>query len=733
MPQKRKTPGKLQKNQARGKRSDREYRQKSTRWENHLLSFLYLEGQAQPLRTVSDHLAQAGMNSNELSPTVDSLLHEGLLAKTGKGLLKLSPHAPLYEGHLVQHPKGFGFISSVTQHGKSIAFSRDPFVSSSSLGTALHGDQVLIRVLRIRKDERPEAIVLRVLARGSDTIAGIFQQERQNSLVYPDDIRFPFTIRIDDFNGYRPQSGEAVIVQFTRDPRPTRMLSGKVLEVIGSADKIDTQMRLVIEKFNLPHTFSVEVQEETAQLQNPQTIEAAREDLRQTAHITIDGETAKDFDDAICVAKTRQGFRLYVSIADVSCFVPPGSAIDQEAYTRGTSIYFPGRVVPMLPEKLSNDLCSLVPDQDRLTVSAILDYDRSGTLQKKRFVRSVIRSKQRFTYTIVQHILIDKVPAVRAQYKAFLTQLKWAQELAMLLHEKRRRRGSIDFNLPEPVFTLTEDGEVSAISPMERTFAHQLIEEFMLAANEAVAELATTSKIPAIYRVHEAPDPLKMEEFFTFAKSLGLHLPPLTDSPFWFAEVLDICKDSKLEYIINNLLLRSMKQAQYSAENVGHFGLASSDYTHFTSPIRRYPDLIVHRTLLRLLDKVAGKKQSMPSQPSLKDAGDSLSAKERIAISAERDMQERLKISYMQKHLGESFDAIISGVNDSALFLEIPAYCISGSIGIDRLTDDCYLLDGKNHRLFGEISAKTYQIGDPIRVTLEDVDPLRRRLNFIPA
>ena len=733
MQKKRKSPEKSKNNKLKSRWNERGDRPQTGGPENLLLGFLYSAKEAVSLTEMENYLLKEGGKTKDLAKTVDSLLQEGLITKNGKRLYTISRNAPLFEGHLIQHPKGFGFVSPVQQHGKSASFARDPFISPSAMGNAQHGDRVLIRVLRTRKDLRPEAIVLSITAPGSDRIAGIFKKDQYTAMVFPDDLRFPFTIKIDDYNGCNPLDGDAVIVQFAREVRPARILSGKILEVLGRSDKIDTQMRLVIEKFELPHLFDDGVREEVEKLSSLIEPEENREDLRQTAHVTIDGETAKDFDDAICVMKTRQGFRLYVSIADVSHFVSPGSAIDQEAYARGTSIYFPGRVIPMLPERLSNDLCSLVPDKDRLTVSAILDFDRSGLLLSKRFTRSLICSKQRFTYTIVKQILIDKDPAVRKLYKGFLTQLKWAQELAMALQQKRKQRGSIDFNLPEPEFTLNDAGEVSAISRIERNFAHQLIEEFMLAANEAVAELTTARMVPALYRVHETPDPVKTEEFIAFAKTLGLHLPPHEDSSAWFAKVLDICKDTKYEYIINNLLLRSMKQAQYAAENVGHFGLASSDYTHFTSPIRRYPDLIVHRTLLRLLENPLQKKPPKTATQSFKDAGEFLSARERTAIMAERDMQERLKIHFMQNHLGDSFDAIISGVNDSALFLEIPDHCISGSIAIERLTDDCYLLDAKNHRLFGEITAKTYRIGDTLRVTLTDIDHPRRRLNFTLA
>jgi ribonuclease R len=446
--------------------------------------------------------------------------------------------------------------------------------------------------------------------------------------------------------------------------------------------------------------------------------------------VTIDGESAKDFDDAICVVKNRKGFRLFVSIADVSHFVKPGSAIDREAYSRGTSVYFPGRVIPMLPEKLSNNLCSLVPDEDRFTVSAILDFDRSGSLLTKRFCRSIIRSRQRFTYTTVQKILIDKDPAIRKEHKSFLTELKWAEELATVLQKKRKQRGSIDFNLSEPEFTLTESGKIASIKKAERTFAHQIIEEFMLAANEAVAELFSFHTTPAIFRVHEPPELIKAEEFFDFAKTLGLPLSSFENLPAWFAEVLEKCKDTKYEYILNNLLLRSMKQAQYSAKNIGHFGLAASDYTHFTSPIRRYPDLIVHRELLRLLSDRSKQKRSPGQLSSLKESGEFLSARERTAVMAERDMNDRLKVGYMKDKIGDSFEAIISGVTENALYVEIMDLCISGSIPVEALGNDYFFFDKKNHRLFGELSTTTYQIGDFIRVMVVDVDIINKRIQF---
>jgi ribonuclease R len=709
-------------------RQEKKYQQASSS-ENLLLSLLHASATLSQAE-LYENLMQNGFIKKDIKAALESLLQEQLIHKDGRNRYKLHKTAALYEGLLTQNPRGFGFVKLTRQKNKSVSLTRDPFIAISHMGAAHHGDKVLIRVLRTRRDDRPEAVIVKILSQGTDKIGGIFVEEGRNRLVYPDDPRFPFTIRIDDNHTPDLQNGDAVIVRFERATRPTRFLSGSIIEVLGRPDAIDTQMQLVIEKFNLPHLFSEEVLGETERLDETCTPDSDREDLRTIPHVTIDGASAKDFDDAISVTKTRNGFQLYVSIADVSHFVKPGSAIDREAYIRGTSIYFPDRVIPMLPEKLSNNLCSLIPGEDRFTLTAILNFDRTGTLVKKDFTRSIIRSHHRFTYTTVKQILIDLDKTVRREHKPFLTQLKWAQELATALKKKRVKRGSIDFNLPEAEFILTDSGEIDSIKRTERNFAHQIVEEFMLAANEAVAGLFSDNSIPAIYRIHEPPAPTKAQEFLDFAKTLDLPLKPFENNSIWFAETLRACKGTKYEYIINNLLLRSMQQAKYSAKNVGHFGLAAADYTHFTSPIRRYPDLIVHRELLHLQARSSGQKSSNSRPPSHKESGEFLSGRERNAIMAERDMNDRLKITYMKDRIGDSFEATISGVTENGLFIVLQELSISGAISIDQLEDDYYILDDKNHRLFGEISAKTYQIGDFLRVTLTDVDIISKKLRF---
>ena len=661
---------------------------------------------------------------------LENLVRKGLLKKSEKTSYKIHSSAPLYTGKLTQNSKGFGFVEAIGVNTNTPVLQNDLFVSQSNMSSSIHGDIVLVRGLIAKKGKRPEGIIVDILERRANKLCGIVSKRGHEIFVHPDDARFPFKVSLKERKDRPLKNGDAVIVEYKRPTKPTRTLAGKLVKLLGDASDIDTQMEMVINSHELPHVFSEEVLSQTDALNASFTTMEDRMDLRELQHITIDGETAKDFDDAICILKTKEGYRLYVSIADVSHFVKPGSPLDKEAYKRGTSVYFPGRVIPMLPERLSNNLCSLVPHEDRYTVSAILDFNKDGKLTHKNFARSIIHSQQRFTYTTVKQILTDKSPEVRKTYKPFLTQLKWASELASALRLQRTKRGSIDFNLSEPFFHLGEDNKVTEISKVERNFAHQVIEEFMLAANEAVASFFIEKNIEALFRTHEPPTEAKLDEFLTFVMTLGLPLQPFKNEAAWFSDTLNKCKETKYEYIVNNLLLRSLKQAQYTATNSGHFGLAASAYTHFTSPIRRYPDLIVHRLLLSLCNVAKNEKTNTIKKESYKEVGPFLSARERIAVTAERDMNDRLKVAYMKDKIGEQFSAIISGVTENSIFLLIDDLCISGAIPVYLLTDDYYILDQKKYRLFGEMTATTYQIGDVVKVSLIDVDHNMKRLTF---
>ena len=700
--------------------------------ERDVLAYVHGSEQAVSQADMVAELQLDRRGQKELILLLSDLVEQKILNQTGKNRFQLGKQHNLAVGVLEQNPRGFGFVTGVVGKGDGRSYVKDPSVEASRMGAARHGDTVLVRVFRVRQDGRPEAEVITVLKRGSDRLAGFVSFERNRIRVTPEDLRFPFSVFIDDTIPENLQAGDAVIVQLADGQEETGSLRGRIIEVLGNPDLIDVQMRLVIEKFKLPHIFSDQAEQESALLPDEITETKGREDLREILHVTIDGETAKDFDDAVAVLKTKKGFRLYVSIADVSHFVRPGTALDKEAYERGTSIYFPGRVIPMLPEKISNNLCSLIPDRDRLAFTAILDFDRQANVVKKRFVKSIIRSHKRFTYTTVRQILIDNDKEVRGLHKAFLTPLKWAGELATVLQKQRKDRGAIGFTLPESDIDLDEAGRIRSIGRAERNFAHQIIEEFMLSANEAVAETFTEHSVNALYRIHERPDPIKVQEFTGFAQTLGLHLPKHRQDPDWFGQVLELVKGSPKEYVVNNLLLRTMQQARYDMRNVGHFGLAATDYTHFTSPIRRYPDLLVHRALFDFVSRSKENKKNL-SPENLKEIGPFLSSRERVAVGAEREMNDRLKVRYMQDKIGESFDAVISGVNGFAFFVELLELFVSGSVAISELRDDYYVYDPKHHRLMGERSARMYQLGDLVRVTLLDVDPRKNRINFTPV
>lgn len=702
--------------------------------ENDILNYLFSVDEPASMTDIARAISGKRTLSGDLKVAIAQMVRTKSLAKPDKKHYQLGSLAKLYQGSLHQHPKGFGFVAITKNIGKSKPLDRDIFIPVSRMSSAIHGDVVLVRVHDISSNGRAEGSILSVIEHGPNTIAGFFAIEKKGAFVYPEDTRYPFIIRVDPDEYADLESGTAVIATIAPPEKATRFIDGRITEVLGSPENIDVQMRLVIEKYKLPHEFSKETITQAEKLSEQLPEDNDREDLRNIALVTIDGETAKDFDDAVFVSKKDAGYRLYVSIADVSYYVKPGSAIDKDAYARGTSIYFPGRVIPMLPEKLSNNLCSLLPDTDRLAVTAILDFDTEGNLTGKRFCRSIIRSRKRFTYTTVRQIVVDKNDIAISRHTEFLEMLDDAANLARALQQKRIARGSIGFSIPEPEISLDDSGKIDSIQRAERNFAHQIIEEFMLAANEAVAETFTKNHRKSLYRIHELPDHEKVIEFSVFAKTLDLHLPPPEVSPEWFGKVIDLCKGTPKEYIVNNLLLRTMQQARYSDNNVGHFALAATDYTHFTSPIRRYPDLMVHRELCRML--LERKKKIMverKQQPDISEQGSFLSSRERVAVTSEREMNDRLKLVYMQKHLGESFQAIISGVTEFACFIELLDLFISGSIPLESLEEDYYLYDAKHHRVIGQTNGKIFQIGDIINVCATDIDKNKNRVNFKPC
>ena len=709
--------------------------------EEELLTLFRREQGELSLADIMESLHLGHHERKELLILLADLGRRQLVTSSGKRLYQLAAGQDLVEGTVEMHPRGFGFaIIQTAGQGQAprpkTGDRQDPFIAPENLATAHHGDRVLLQLFK-RGRGRQEARVVRVLERAASRVVGIYMAGRAQGLVTPEDDRLLFNVLVRKEHSCGARDGFAVVVEIGAFKPGQRNPEGRIVEVLGDPASIDVETEMVIRKRGLPHQFSAETVEQVAALTEDLTLTPDRADLRDVLHITIDGETARDFDDAVAVDKTTRGFRLYVSIADVSHYVQPDTPLDRDAYQRGTSVYFPTRVVPMLPERLSNDLCSLVPDQDRLTFTAILEFDRTGKRLSSKFTRSIIRSRYRMTYTKVKKIVVDQDKELRKEYRLLLTPLKRMAELAAALEQRRQARGRIGFEIPEPEIAIGPDDQISAVNRSARNLAHKMIEEFMLAANEAVAEALSENHRPTLYRIHETPDQAKVLEFTHFARSLGLGISTDTGSPQWFGKILKLVAGSPKEYIINNLLLRTMQRARYSPDNVGHFGLAATYYTHFTSPIRRYPDLMVHRALAGLAAakaprSKAKKTEALPASPTadLTAAGDFLSTRERVAVEADREMTERLQARFMADKIGESFEAVVSGVSAFGLYVELLEWFISGAVSMTKLKGDYFQFDTKNHRLVGANTGKIYQIGDLVRVRLASVEPRQRRINF---
>ncbi|MBU1640578.1 MAG: ribonuclease R [Proteobacteria bacterium] len=649
---------------------------------------------------------------------LDALVKQRVLIDAGDKSYSINPKE-FQEGTLVVNPKGFGFVTLTAEDRDKAA--KDVFVPARFLGTAMHRDTVLIQQVGASRG-RTEGRVVAVVKRGLDRLVGVYV----DGIVTPDDSRLLLKVKIVAGASMDAKNGDAVLVALDTFGAGALSATGRVVEILGNPRSAKVQMEMVIRNYELPHEFSDEVLEQVAKISAKVEVGEGREDLRDIFHVTIDGETARDFDDAVSVEKQKKGYRLYVSIADVSHYVEPGSPLDKEAYQRGTSVYFPAGVLPMLPERLSNGLCSLNPDEDRYGFTAILDFDDTGKRVKSRFCRSVIRSRYRLTYTRVWEIIQGNL--VEKGDEELKGPVDIMAELDTLLNKRRMGRGAIGFELPEVEITVDASDQVESLKKRVRNQAHKLIEEFMLAANEAVAEAMSEADVGILYRIHEAPNPVKVEEFAEFAHSFLGQLPKAASTPQWFNAVLTKAVGTPKEYMVNNLLLRVMKQACYSPENVGHFGLAASYYCHFTSPIRRYPDLQVHRALAGWLTKT---KVSAKARERLVDDGEFLSKRERVAVDAEREMDNRLKAQYMFKHIGDSFPGIISGVTDWGLFIELDELMVSGAIALTDLAGDYYILEEKMHRLVGKRTGKRYQLGDLVVVRVASVDLLSYRINFV--
>src|SRR5580658_10089785 len=672
-------------------------------------------------------------------------------------------------GRLNMHRDGYGFlISEKPLEG----IQGDVFLPPESAGKAMHGDRILVRIARIEAGGRADGEIVKVLKRAHPTVVGEFRLHRRGQFVIPQDDRIQQWIEIPeglefpsagpsvDRIGVTPPKaasveeldGMVVNVELLEYPEKGAGPVGRVVEILGHPGDFGIDVEIVIRKHHLPHQFPPEVVEQAQSI--PSAISAAdldgRQDFRNLDIVTIDGETARDFDDAVWVDRLANGnYALHVHIADVSHYVLPGSPIDVEAELRGTSVYFPDRAVPMLPFELSTNICSLVPHEDRLVLSALLEIDHQGELVAQEFTPGVIRSVARMTYTNV-HKLLEGDAALRDHYKSLTPRFELMQELALILNRKRVRRGSIDFDLPEPLIEFDEWGAMTGVTRAPRNIAHRLIEEFMLAANEAVAAHLEEHVETSIYRIHEKPDPKRVMEFEEVAAHFGysLGVGPIPVKKFsmtnrhrdgtkkqrqivlpdeqvritsrMYQKLVAKIEGKPEERILSYLMLRSLKQARYSAENVGHFALAADSYTHFTSPIRRYPDLLVHRLL----------RGWVADQAELGALADDCSQSERRAADAERELVEWKKVKFMSERVGEDFDALIVSTAKYGLFVELTELFIEGLVPIDALPGDQYAYHENVRKVVGKRTRREFSIGDRVHVILDRIDSNDRKLQF---
>ncbi len=805
----------------------------------------------QPKRTAGfkQLVRELGLHAEErreLNDRLQKLVSTGALISADSDRYSLPQAAAdknLIAGRLTMHRDGFGFVIPDVNSLPAAYKSRivgDIFIAPHLIGNAMHGDRVLAEIMNVRSDGRAEGRIVRPVTRAHPTVVGIFHYGGRRNYVTPMDTKITQEIVIPtgmewpksftaegakDAERFKTKKryvdrvlgneaarrtewddldGVVVDVEITDWPSPTQNPRGRVTEILGREDDFGVDVEITIRKFHLPHHFPAATLEEAQDA--PTTIPASelrhRRDFRTLPIVTIDGETARDFDDAVLVQKLDNGnFELQVHIADVALYVTVGSALDQEARLRGTSVYFPDRAVPMLPLELSTDICSLRPQVDRLVMSCLMEIDHRGEIVSYELCEGVIRSAERMTYTAVNAVL-EGDAAMRERYGPLVANFELMRDLALILNRKRERRGSIDFDLPEPVIEFDEFGLMKSIARSERNIAHRLIEEFMLAANECVAHHLESNRIASLYRVHEKPDAKRVYDFetiaATFGYSLGVGALPIHRvqmkadrraahgtgkrvrdievpkevhiTPRMYQKLTEKIAGKPEERILSYLMLRSLKQARYSEENLGHFALAATTYTHFTSPIRRYPDLIVHRILK---DVLAGTRDSHVSQmrrdvghptldertspwskrrdahekgrtgvsaphelggpisiEELHDIAEESSQSERRADDAERELMEWKKVKFMQERVGEEFDGLIISVTKFGFFVELTDLFVEGLVPLDTLTDDRYTYHENTREIIGQRSRKVYRLGQKIRVLVDRIDPVEKKMQF---
>lgn len=699
----------------------------------------------------------------DLMEVLDALVAEGRIGVSKKGKYGKAETFSV-NGIFSGHPKGFGFV---TVEG----MEQDVFIPEDKTGAALHGDRVQIvvepdsRMSGSRSGmgsggRRAEGAVIRVLEHANEEVVGYYQKNKNFGFVIPDNQKLAKDIFIPQGCDMGAVTGHKVVVKITDFGSEKHKPEGRVTEIIGHVNDPGTDILSIVRAYGLPEAFPQEVMEEIEDIPDHVTVPgqpvemgslygisnlvspdgwggelSGRLDLRGLQTVTIDGEDAKDLDDAVTICRDGQGhYILGVHIADVSHYVKEGSPLDREARKRSTSVYLVDRVIPMLPHKLSNGICSLNAGTDRLALSCIMEVDAQGTVLDHRIAGTVIHVDRRMTYTAVNAVVTDRDEAVMAEYEEFVPMFDCMKELADILRENRRKRGAIDFDFPESKIVLNEQGKPLEIKPYERNAATRIIEDFMLLANETVAEDYYWQSIPFLFRSHDNPDPEKMKQLGTFINNFGYFIKMQHGEihPKELQKLLDKIEGTPEEALLSRLTLRSMKQAKYTTLCSGHFGLATRYYTHFTSPIRRYPDLQIHRIIKETLKGGLSDKRAAHYEKILPEVAVQTSALERRADEAERETDKLKKCEYMSRFIGQDFDGAISGVTNWGLYVELPN-TVEGLVRMSNLDDDYYIFDEQHYELIGEMTKKTYKLGQPVRVTVSSTDRLLRTVDFILA
>jgi ribonuclease R len=661
-----------------------------------------------------------------------ALVASGALIEIRGQRFGLPEKMDLYVGRLETHPAGYGFVvpERPLENGGTI------YVSGPHLNEAMHGDRVVARIERIKEGGRVEGRIIRILVRSNTWLVGRYDRDENGmGFVGPFDRRVLMDILVPPGQEGGASPGEMVTAELTRWPTSTRGAIGRVAEVLGDIDAPGVDTEIIIRKYGIPDAHSTEAVAEAVRLGGAVSERDIRDrsDFRDRVTVTIDGEHARDYDDAITLEKLPNGhFWLGVHIADVSHYVAEGSPLDREAYERGTSVYFPERAVHMFPEELATGLCSLNPHVDRLVQSCFMEVSRRGDVVRHEFHDGVINSNERMTYTAVNGILTDRDPGLLTRYDALVPTFELMRELFQILNEARRRRGSIDFDLTEAEVIMDAGGMVEAIIALERNVAHRLIEEFMLLANQTVATYLETQEAPSLYRVHEEPDILRVGKFEEFITGLGYSLgAPLTAlRPRHFQKLLERIHDRPEEKPIAFLMLRTMQKARYAPENLGHFGLAASSYTHFTSPIRRYPDLVVHRALRAARHGELTEDVREEWTEDLPEVARHASEMERRADDAERELLQWKKVKFMADKVGDEFEGFVTGVAAFGLFVELVEHYVEGLVHVSTMADDYYRFVEGAQLLRGENTQKVYRLGDKVAVQVIRVNMEGRQIDL---